>query len=38
VRSAEPMKDYRREIERRGAGAVTPGGATVPAGATQVGI
>jgi heme/copper-type cytochrome/quinol oxidase subunit 1 len=38
VRSAEPMKDIRREVERRtGAGAST-GGATVPAGATQVGI
>ena len=39
VRSVEPMKDIRREIERRtrrrGA---APGGATVPAGATQVGV
>jgi cytochrome c oxidase subunit 1 len=37
VRSAEPMKDYRREIARRteGAGAGT---ATVPTGATQVGV
>jgi cytochrome c oxidase subunit 1 len=37
VRSAEPMKDIRREIERRG-GARVAGGATVPAGATQVGV
>ena len=36
VRSAEPMKDIRREVERRSAGA--PGGATVPAGARQVGV
>jgi cytochrome c oxidase subunit I len=37
VRSAEPMKDIRSEVERRtGAGAM--GGATVPAGATQVGV
>ncbi len=37
VRSVEPMKDIRRDIERRtlGAGA---GSATVPAGATQVGV
>jgi cytochrome c oxidase subunit I len=32
VRSAEPMKDIRREIERRTAGA------TAPAGSTQVGV
>ena len=38
VRSAEPMKDIRREIERRTAGASTAGGATVPSGATQVGV
>jgi cytochrome c oxidase subunit 1 len=38
VRSAEPMKDIRREIERRGSGAPSAGSATVPAGATQVGI
>jgi cytochrome c oxidase subunit I len=38
VRSAEPMKDIRREIERRNAGVPAPGGATVPAGATQVGV
>ena len=39
VRSVEPMKDIRREVERRsGAGVTAPGGATVPAGATQVGI
>jgi cytochrome c oxidase subunit 1 len=37
VRSAEPMKDIRREIERR-SGIGAPGGATVPAGATQVGV
>jgi cytochrome c oxidase subunit 1 len=37
VRSAEPMKDIRREVERRSTGA--PGsGATVPAGARQVGV
>jgi cytochrome c oxidase subunit I len=36
VRSAEPMKDIRREVERRSA--VAPGGATVPAGARQVGV
>ena len=38
VRSAEPMKDIRREIERRVSGAPSTGSATVPAGATQVGI
>jgi cytochrome c oxidase subunit I len=39
VRSVEPMKDIRREVQRRsGAGVTAPGGATVPAGATQVGI
>jgi cytochrome c oxidase subunit 1 len=37
VRSAEPMKDIRREVERRGSGARAAGAATVPAGATQVG-
>jgi len=37
VRSAEPMKDIRREIQRRTTGApASP--ATVPAGATQVGV
>ena len=36
VRSAEPMKDIRREVQRRTAGAPVPG-AAVPAGATQVG-
>jgi cytochrome c oxidase subunit 1 len=36
VRSGEPMKDIRREIERRSANA--PGTATVPAGTTQVGV
>jgi cytochrome c oxidase subunit I len=35
VRSAEPMKDIRREVERRTSDA---GAATVPAGATQVGV
>jgi cytochrome c oxidase subunit I len=39
VRSAEPMKDIRREVQRRsGAGVPAPGTATVPAGATQVGV
>jgi heme/copper-type cytochrome/quinol oxidase subunit 1 len=40
VRSAEPMKDIRRDIERRsGSGSSgAASGATVPAGATQVGI
>jgi cytochrome c oxidase subunit 1 len=37
VRSVEPMKDIRREVERR-TGAAAPSGATVPAGATQVGV
>jgi cytochrome c oxidase subunit I len=37
VRSAEPMKDIRREIERRTTGAPAPEPA-VPAGATQVGV
>jgi hypothetical protein len=32
------MKDIRREIERRTGTGATPGGATVPAGATQVGV
>jgi heme/copper-type cytochrome/quinol oxidase subunit 1 len=38
VRSVEPMKDIRREVERRTLGVPIPGGATVPAGATQVGV
>jgi len=39
VRSAEPMKDIRREVQRRsGAEVHAPGGATVPAGARQVGV
>jgi cytochrome c oxidase subunit I len=38
VRSAEPMKDIRREVERRTRGAGAAGGATVPTGATQVGV
>jgi cytochrome c oxidase subunit 1 len=37
VRSAEPMKDIRREVERR-SGVGAAGGATVPTGATQVGV
>jgi hypothetical protein len=32
------MKDIRREIERASGGARAPGTATVPAGATQVGL
>jgi cytochrome c oxidase subunit I len=38
VRSVEPMKDIRREVQRRTAGAPASGGATVPAGTTQVGV
>ena len=38
VRSAEPMRDIRREVERRSLGASSAGAATVPAGATQVGV
>jgi cytochrome c oxidase subunit 1 len=39
VRSVEPLKDIRREIEQRTGGVVTaPGRATVPTGATQVGV
>ena len=38
VRSFEPMKDIRNEVQRRGGGASAPGSATVPAGATQVGL
>jgi cytochrome c oxidase subunit I len=38
IRSVEPMKDIRREIEQRSAGVAAPGGATVPTGATQVGV
>jgi cytochrome c oxidase subunit 1 len=37
VRSAEPLKDIRREIERRTLGAPASS-AAVPAGATQVGV
>ncbi|MFI4991517.1 MAG: cytochrome c oxidase subunit I [Solirubrobacterales bacterium] len=37
VRSVEPMKDIRREIERR-TGAAPASGAVVPTGATQVGV
>ena len=32
------MKDIRLEIERRSTSAPAPGRATVPAGATQVGV
>jgi len=38
VRSVEPMKDIRREIQRRSEGARAESGATVPTGATRVGI
>src|ERR1035437_8302126 len=38
VRSAEPMKDIRREVERCSAGGRATGGVTVPSGATQVGV
>jgi cytochrome c oxidase subunit 1 len=38
VRSVEPLKDIRREVQRRSAPAAVPGAATVPAGATQVGV
>jgi cytochrome c oxidase subunit I len=37
VRSVEPMKDIRREVERR-TGEAPASGAVVPTGATQVGI
>jgi cytochrome c oxidase subunit I len=39
VRSAEPMKDIRREVGRRtGAAVPAPGAATVPTGARQIGV
>jgi heme/copper-type cytochrome/quinol oxidase subunit 1 len=38
VRSAEPMKDIRREVERRTADGHATGAATVPSGARQVGV
>jgi cytochrome c oxidase subunit I len=38
IRSAEPMRDIRREVERRTMGPDPTGGVTVPAGATQVGV
>jgi cytochrome c oxidase subunit 1 len=38
VRSAEPMKDIRREVERRSTAGQATGAATVPSGATQVGV
>jgi heme/copper-type cytochrome/quinol oxidase subunit 1 len=37
VRSAEPMRDIRREIQRRTTGEA-PSGVVVPAGATRVGV
>ena len=38
VRSVEPMQDIRREVELRSRGELSSGRATVPAGATQVGV
>jgi cytochrome c oxidase subunit 1 len=38
VRSLEPMQDYRREVLARTSPAPARGPATVPAGATQIGI
>ncbi len=38
VRSYEPMKDIRREIEQRTSATPASGRATVPSGATQVGV
>jgi cytochrome c oxidase subunit I len=38
VRSYEPMKDIRSEIERRTSGATVANGVTVPTGVTQVGV
>ncbi|HEU0249601.1 MAG TPA: cytochrome c oxidase subunit I [Solirubrobacteraceae bacterium] len=38
IRSYEPMRDIRREIEQRTSGAPAHGGATVPTGATQIGV
>jgi cytochrome c oxidase subunit 1 len=38
VRSVEPMKDIRREVQRRSTAEAVAGTATVPAGATQVGV
>jgi cytochrome c oxidase subunit I len=39
VRSREPMKDIRREIEQRTSGEPAPHGSpTVPSGATQIGV
>jgi len=43
VRSVEPMKDIRREVQRRSSGSgahpeTISGGITVPAGATQIGV
>jgi cytochrome c oxidase subunit 1 len=38
VRSVEPMKDIRREVERRSSAGASGSSAVVPAGATQVGV
>jgi cytochrome c oxidase subunit 1 len=38
VRSVEPMKELRREVELRSAAEPARGQATVPTGATQVGV
>jgi cytochrome c oxidase subunit 1 len=38
VRSVEPMKDIRREVERRSGAGASGSAAVVPAGATQVGV
>ncbi len=38
IRSAEPMKDIRREVDRRSLDGRDRGAATVPAGNTQVGV
>ncbi|HEX9482322.1 MAG TPA: cytochrome c oxidase subunit I [Solirubrobacteraceae bacterium] len=38
VRSAEPMRDIRREVARRSSGSGSGSGATVPAGARQVSV
>jgi cytochrome c oxidase subunit 1 len=38
VRSVEPMKDIRREVQRRTSSSPASGSATVPAGVTQVGV
>jgi cytochrome c oxidase subunit I len=38
VRSSEPMKDIRREVERRSAGGQSGSSVTVPSGATRIGV